>query len=206
MHAVSCDIVQKKCDNDIYTIFWKWYDIRYHDISSNDMFITALNQLPHFQELISISIFSKGFLVFFTEHGLDFLILAQIFPTNCNQSRAKIVEKLSIFFRTKKYVFIFRHCICPKCKMCIFSNCQKQCLRKLNKNFSMGRSGEENENSLKSWPIVFDWSVKRSKIPTEKVKVQVKPSHVFCDTPFTFRKGFCRLQHWTTQPVKKTTL
>ena len=43
MHAVSCDIVQKKCDNDIYTIFWKWYDIRYHDISSNDMFITGSN-------------------------------------------------------------------------------------------------------------------------------------------------------------------
>ena len=43
MHAVSCDIVQKKCDNDIYTIFWKWYDIRYHDISSNDMLITDLD-------------------------------------------------------------------------------------------------------------------------------------------------------------------
>ena len=27
----------KKCDNDILTIFWKWYDIRYHDILSNDM-------------------------------------------------------------------------------------------------------------------------------------------------------------------------
>ena len=27
--------------NDIYTIFWKWYDIRYHDISSNDMLSTG---------------------------------------------------------------------------------------------------------------------------------------------------------------------
>ena len=34
----------KKCDNDILTILWKWYDIRYHDISSNDMLSTAWEQ------------------------------------------------------------------------------------------------------------------------------------------------------------------
>ena len=42
MHAVSCDIFKKKCDNDILTIFWKWYDIRYHDISLNDTQSTGL--------------------------------------------------------------------------------------------------------------------------------------------------------------------
>ena len=41
----------KKCDNDILTIFWKWYDIRYHDISLNDTQSTGPDRLHFFLRL-----------------------------------------------------------------------------------------------------------------------------------------------------------